>query len=125
MVRGIRGAITVEEDTPEAIHQATRELLLKMLEANGIQSYEELAAVIFTRVDAAIKTRAQTDILNAFDQEGIDYIWPGILQKEVCRQMLKHGCLLHDLPVHTNVANIQNAIDNIQAVLTDIVKRIT
>ena len=48
MVRGIRGAITVEEDTPEAIHQATRDLLLKMLEANGIQSYEELAAVIFT-----------------------------------------------------------------------------
>ena len=48
MVRGIRGAITVEEDTPEAIHQATRELLLKMREANGIQSYEELAAVIFT-----------------------------------------------------------------------------
>ena len=48
MVRGIRGAITVEEDTPEAIHQATRELLLKMLEANGIQSYEELAAVLFT-----------------------------------------------------------------------------
>ena len=32
MVRGIRGAITVEEDTPEAIHQATRELLLTMLE---------------------------------------------------------------------------------------------
>ncbi|GAB5601750.1 chorismate mutase [Thermus sp. FJN-A] len=48
MVRGIRGAITVEEDSPEAIHQATRELLLKMLEANGIQSYGELAAIIFT-----------------------------------------------------------------------------
>ncbi len=48
MVRGIRGAITVEEDTPEAIHQATRELLLKMLEANGIQRHEELAAIIFT-----------------------------------------------------------------------------
>lgn len=48
MVRGIRGAITVEEDTPEAIHSATRELLQRMLEANGIQSYEELAAVIFT-----------------------------------------------------------------------------
>ena len=48
MVRGIRGAITVEEDTPEAIHRATRELLLKMLEANGIQSHEELAAIIFT-----------------------------------------------------------------------------
>ena len=48
MVRGIRGAISVEDGAPEALHQATRELLLKMLEANGIQSYEELAAVIFT-----------------------------------------------------------------------------
>lgn len=48
MVRGIRGAITVEEDTPEAILQATAELLQKMLEANGIQSHEELAAIIFT-----------------------------------------------------------------------------
>lgn len=48
MVRGIRGAITVEEDTPEAIHQATRELLLKMLEMNGIQSHEEIGAIIFT-----------------------------------------------------------------------------
>ncbi len=48
MVRGIRGAITVEEDRPEAILEATAELLAKMLEANGIQSYEELAAIIFT-----------------------------------------------------------------------------
>ncbi len=80
-----------------------------------------LTAVIFTRVDAAIKTRAQTAILNAFDEGGIEYIWPGILQKEVCRQILKHGCLLHDLPLHTNSSNIQNAIDNIQAVLISIV----
>ncbi|AEB11910.1 chorismate mutase [Marinithermus hydrothermalis] len=48
MVRGIRGAITVEHDTPEAIHAATRELLKAILEANGIQSYDELAAIIFT-----------------------------------------------------------------------------
>jgi hypothetical protein len=83
-----------------------------------------LTAVIFTRVDAAIKTRAQTAILNAFDEGGIEYIWPGILQKEVCRQMLKHGCLLHDLPLYTNSSNIQNAIDNIQAVLSAIVTRL-
>uniref|UniRef100_A0A7C2C2K6 Chorismate mutase AroH n=1 Tax=Thermus islandicus TaxID=540988 RepID=A0A7C2C2K6_9DEIN len=60
MVRGIRGAITVEEDTPEAIHQATRELLLKMLEANGIRSHEELAAVIFTVTE---------DLVSAFPAE--------------------------------------------------------
>ena len=74
MVRGIRGAITVEEDTPEAIHQATRELLLKMLEANGIQSYEELAAVIFTVTEdltSAFPAEAarQMEIINGVNAE--------------------------------------------------------
>ena len=31
--------------------------------------------------------------------------------------MLANGCLLQDLPLYTKVANIQPAIDNIQAVL--------
>ncbi len=48
MVRGIRGAITVEEDTPEAIHAATRELLREIVAQNGIESFEEFAAIIFT-----------------------------------------------------------------------------
>ena len=48
MVRGIRGAITVDEDTPEAILSATRELLRAIVAQNEIQSYEEFAAIIFT-----------------------------------------------------------------------------
>jgi len=48
MVRGIRGAITVDEDTPEAIHSATRELLREIVAQNGIESFEEFAAIIFT-----------------------------------------------------------------------------
>lgn len=48
MVRGIRGAITVDEDTPEAILSATRELLEAIVAQNEIQSYEEFAAIIFT-----------------------------------------------------------------------------
>ena len=48
MVRGIRGAITVDEDTPEAIHTATRELLREIVAQNGIESFEEFAAIIFT-----------------------------------------------------------------------------
>ena len=48
MVRGIRGAITVPQDTPAAIHQATRELLEQILEQNQILDFSELAAVIFT-----------------------------------------------------------------------------
>jgi chorismate mutase len=34
--RGVRGATTVEEDTPNMILSATRELLVQMIEANGI-----------------------------------------------------------------------------------------
>jgi len=48
MVRGIRGAITVSEDQPEAIHAATRRLLTAILERNGIEDPAELAAIIFT-----------------------------------------------------------------------------
>ncbi|MCS7059090.1 MAG: chorismate mutase [Meiothermus sp.] len=51
MVRGVRGAITVEEDTREAILSATRELLQKMLEANHITDYESIGAMIFTLTD--------------------------------------------------------------------------
>lgn len=47
MCRGVRGAITVEENTREAILNATRELLLHMIEANGIRP-EDVASVIFT-----------------------------------------------------------------------------
>lgn len=45
--RGIRGAITVDEDTPGQIVAATQELLQAMLEANQLQ-VEQLAALIFT-----------------------------------------------------------------------------
>ncbi|RIH88372.1 Chorismate mutase AroH [Meiothermus luteus] len=51
MVRGVRGAITVEEDTREAILSATRELLQKMLEANQITDYDSIGAMIFTLTD--------------------------------------------------------------------------
>ncbi len=48
MVRGIRGAITVEQDTPEEILAATRRLLEAILERNNIRDPAELAALIFT-----------------------------------------------------------------------------
>ncbi|MER3484476.1 MAG: chorismate mutase [Meiothermus sp.] len=51
MTRGVRGAITVEEDTREAILSATRELLQKMLEVNRITDYDTLGAMFFTLTD--------------------------------------------------------------------------
>lgn len=45
--RGVRGATTVEEDKPELILKATRELLALMIHVNGIHS-EDVTSVIFT-----------------------------------------------------------------------------
>lgn len=45
--RGVRGATTIEKDSPEEIFAATEELLKRMLESNQIQP-EDIASVIFT-----------------------------------------------------------------------------
>jgi chorismate mutase len=45
--RGVRGATTVDEDKPETILRATRELLALMIHVNGIRS-EDVTSVIFT-----------------------------------------------------------------------------
>ena len=51
MTRGVRGAITVEEDTRQAILSATQELLEKMLSANQITDYSTIGAMFFTLTD--------------------------------------------------------------------------
>lgn len=48
VLRGIRGATTVTEDRPELILEATRELLVAMLEANRIETFEDIASIFFT-----------------------------------------------------------------------------
>lgn len=47
-LRGIRGATTVEADESAAILEATRELLVAMLERNGIDDFEPIASIFFT-----------------------------------------------------------------------------
>lgn len=46
-VRGIRGATVASENTVEAIRCATRELLLALVEANGVE-IADIASVFFT-----------------------------------------------------------------------------
>jgi len=45
--RGVRGATTVEENTPEAIVQGTQELLALLILENGMRQ-EDVASAIFT-----------------------------------------------------------------------------
>lgn len=47
VVRGIRGATTADENTREAILEATHELLVQLIEANGIDP-DTVAAAMFT-----------------------------------------------------------------------------
>lgn len=59
-MRGIRGAITVDENTESAIMTATQEVVTQMLQANDIAT-EDIGAAIFTATD---------DITAAFPAKG-------------------------------------------------------
>ena len=64
MLRGVRGAITVDEDSEAAILGATRELLSALIEANGIKEHE-MASVLFTStadLTAAFPARAAREL---------------------------------------------------------------
>lgn len=48
-VRGIRGATSVAADNKEEVLSATRELLVELLRANGLEnSFEDIASAVFT-----------------------------------------------------------------------------
>ena len=64
MVRGVRGATTVDANTAECILDATQELLKEMISANGICS-EDVAAATFTvtqDLDAAFPAKGARDL---------------------------------------------------------------
>jgi chorismate mutase len=47
-VRGVRGAVTADVDEPDAVLEATKELLLAILDANPALRVEDLASAVFT-----------------------------------------------------------------------------
>ena len=47
-IRGIRGATTATQDDPEAILEATKQLLLAICEANPTLRSEDIASAMFT-----------------------------------------------------------------------------
>ena len=64
-VRGIRGAISADENTREAILCATNQLLMEVLRANGIENYEDIVSAVFTTspdLTASFPAEAARDI---------------------------------------------------------------
>ncbi|MFM7168789.1 MAG: chorismate mutase, partial [Planctomycetaceae bacterium] len=47
-VRGIRGAITVDEDTPDQIRGAAKELMEEILKRNQITCFDDVISAVFT-----------------------------------------------------------------------------
>lgn len=47
-VRGIRGATTIDQDVPEQILAATRDLLQAVLERNDISDFDDIVSAVFT-----------------------------------------------------------------------------
>lgn len=60
-LRGIRGAITVDENSREKIWQASRQLVTKIMSANGLRA-EEVSAIIFSSTQ---------DLTDAFPSTGV------------------------------------------------------
>ncbi len=56
VVRGIRGATSVDADLSEQVLSATRELLEELLRVNRIDDFEDIVSVIFTTTTDLIST---------------------------------------------------------------------
>ncbi len=55
-VRGLRGATSVESDTPAEIVAATTELLREILRVNEITEFDEIASIFFTTTPDLVGT---------------------------------------------------------------------
>jgi chorismate mutase len=64
MVRGLRGATTCEENTTEQISEVTRELLVEMLERNGVRHDDVISVLLTTTPDltASFPATAARDV---------------------------------------------------------------
>lgn len=54
-VRALRGATTVDEDTPEHIEERVVALLDELLERNGVH-HDDLISILFTATDDVVST---------------------------------------------------------------------
>ena len=105
MIRGVRGATTVESNANEAILEATQELLSAMIERNGIVE-EDVASVLFSatpELDDTFPAKAARDMgwtrtaLMGFQEADVKHGLP------MCIRVLIHW-------------NTQKSIDEIQHV---------
>ena len=103
--RGVRGATTVEQDQPEEVLTATRELLAAMIFANDMKS-EDVASIIFTTT---------ADVVSVYPAVGARQLgWVDV--PLICAQEMQvAGSLTHCIRImlHWNTDKPQDEVQHI------------
>ena len=112
-IRGIRGATTVSTDEPEAILQATRELLEAIIKENQGMAQEDVGSAIFTVTD---------DLVSTFPAQAARQMGWSMVPMMCAREIPVPGSLPRAIRVlvHWNTETPQNAIKHVY--LRDAVK---
>ncbi|SMQ82478.1 chorismate mutase [Bacillus sp. OV166] len=106
MIRGMRGAITVNLNTEEAIITATEELLEKIIEENHIQP--ELVASVFISTTEDINAVFPAKALRKF--EGWTYVPVMCMQEMPVPDSLK---MCVRIMMHVNTTQSQEEINHV------------
>ncbi|QIZ09719.1 chorismate mutase [Priestia megaterium] len=106
MIRGMRGAITVSQNTEEAIITATEELLEKIIEENHIQP--ELVASVFISTTEDINAVFPAKALRKF--EGWTYVPVMCMQEMPVPNSLK---MCVRIMMHVNTTQSQEEINHV------------
>lgn len=105
-VRGIRGATTVQQDTPDLIRAAARELMEEILSRNQITDFDEVISAVFTTTP---------DLVSAFPAEaaramGMNFV-PLLCAQEIPVPGSMPRCLR--ILLHVNTARTPQEIEHV------------
>ncbi|AIE60543.1 chorismate mutase [Bacillus methanolicus MGA3] len=106
MIRGLRGAITVKENTEEEIISATERLLRQMIEKNNLQP-NDVASVFFSVTDE-ISATFPARALRLF--EGWAYV-PVMCMREISVPSALTHCIR--VMMHVNTDKAQDEMNHI------------
>lgn len=106
IVRGIRGAITVDADEPEKILGATRELLEAICRANDITDYADICSAIFTTT---------ADLVSTFPAEAARSMGMGQVPLLCAREIPVPGSMSRCIRIllHVNTEKTQDQIQHV------------
>ena len=106
VVRGIRGANSVEADEPELILAATRELLEEICRANEITDFNDICSAIFTTT---------SDLTSTFPAEAARAMGMGLVPLLCATEIPVPGSMPRCIRIllHINTEKPQDAIKHV------------